>query len=52
MDAVLHWLEDWVHHVNWVYFISIPIFTGGLTTSQVRAATEQMGGETVAQGMH
>ena len=28
MDAVLKWLEDWVHHVDWFAFISIPFFTG------------------------
>lgn len=28
VDAVLDGLADWAHHVNWIYFISIPIFTG------------------------
>ena len=28
MDAVLSWLEDWVDHVDWFAFVSIPIFTG------------------------
>ncbi|WP_370240551.1 hypothetical protein [Aeromicrobium sp.] len=28
MDAVLEWLRDWVDQVNWVAFVSIPIFTG------------------------
>ena len=28
VDAVLSWLEDWVDHVDWFAFVSIPIFTG------------------------
>ncbi|KRB78643.1 hypothetical protein ASE01_05175 [Nocardioides sp. Root190] len=28
MDAVLEWLRDWVDHVDWFAFVSIPFFTG------------------------
>lgn len=28
VEAVLDWLADWVEHVNWFAFVSIPIFTG------------------------
>ncbi len=28
MDAVGEWLADWVSHVDWVAFASIPVFTG------------------------
>ncbi len=28
VETVLDWLADWAAHVNWVYFVSIPIFTG------------------------
>ncbi len=28
MDSVQQWLQDWVHHVDWFAFISIPFFTG------------------------
>ncbi|TIC83569.1 hypothetical protein E8D34_15710 [Nocardioides sp. GY 10113] len=30
MEAVLGWLGDWADHVNWVAFVSIPIFTGAI----------------------
>lgn len=28
MDAVQEWLVDWADHVDWVAFVSIPVFTG------------------------
>ncbi|MEQ6902768.1 hypothetical protein [Nocardioides sp. YIM 152588] len=28
MDAVLGWLADWADHVDWLAFVSIPVFTG------------------------
>ena len=28
MDAVQQWFTDWLSHVDWIAFVSIPVFTG------------------------